>query len=75
MAFVITKLCTLAGDCIDTCPVEAISKGETQSYIDPDTCIECGACAGVCPVEAIFAEDDVPAEHKDAIKANAAFFS
>ena len=44
--------CTACGSCIDECPVEAISPGETYS-IDPDICSDCGTCVDACPVGAI----------------------
>jgi ferredoxin len=45
-----------------------------QLFIDPDECINCGACVAECPEAAIFHEDEVPAEHRDDIAANARFF-
>jgi ferredoxin len=56
MAYKITDACLSCGACADTCPVGAISQGDTQYNIDADTCISCGACAGGCPVEAIVEE-------------------
>lgn len=53
MTHVISDACIMCAACEPTCPVEAISAGDTQYCIDPDTCIDCGACAGVCPVNAI----------------------
>ncbi len=56
MAYIIEPdLCTACGTCLDECPVEAISEGDTY-VIDPDLCTDCGACADVCPVEAIHPE-------------------
>lgn len=61
--------------------IEAIKLGgdmaelaNIQLFIDPDICIDCGACEPECPVEAIFEQDDVPAEWRSFIEANAAFF-
>jgi NAD-dependent dihydropyrimidine dehydrogenase PreA subunit len=45
-----------------------------QMFADPDVCIDCGACLPECPVGAIYADDDVPAEHRDDIERNARFF-
>lgn len=61
MTFVITSPCKgeKNGECVEVCPVDCISEGESQYYIDPDSCIECGACVSVCPVEAIFMEDEL----------------
>ena len=52
MAYVINDACISCGACIDECPVEAISQGDSQYVIDADKCIDCGACAGACPVDA-----------------------
>ena len=53
MAYEISSDCISCGACEPECPVDAISQGDTQYEIDPDTCIDCGACANVCPVDAI----------------------
>ncbi|MBE1553063.1 indolepyruvate ferredoxin oxidoreductase subunit alpha [Sporosarcina limicola] len=62
MAFVITSQCITerAADCVEVCPVDCITLGDDQFFIDPNTCIDCGACEVVCPVEAIYFEEDVP---------------
>jgi ferredoxin len=82
MAYVITEPCIRDGSCAEVCPVECIvpgPEGDPQwgaTYlIDPDTCIDCGACAPECPVDAIYPEDEVPAEYKDWIEKNRAFYS
>ncbi|MCR3922042.1 MAG: 4Fe-4S binding protein [Firmicutes bacterium] len=54
MTHVINDECISCGSCEPECPVDAITEGDTQYVIDPETCIDCGACAEVCPVEAIF---------------------
>ena len=52
MAYVIGDSCVSCGACADSCPVSAISQGDSQYVIDADTCIECGSCAGTCPMGA-----------------------
>ncbi len=44
--------CTDCEECIDVCPVEAISMADVM-VIDRDKCLGCGLCAGNCPGEAI----------------------
>ncbi len=81
MAYVITRLCIRAGDCVTVCPVDCIVPGPSGDanwpifYIDPDACIDCGACVPECPADAIFHEDEVPAEYADDIEANRQFFA
>ena len=41
-----------AGACVEECPTEAITAGDSAYVIDADKCIDCGACAGACPVGA-----------------------
>ncbi len=56
MAYKISDQCISCGACADTCPVSAISQGDTQYNIDPEACMSCGACAAGCPVDAISEE-------------------
>lgn len=44
-----TSKCTGSGECIDTCPVEALSLENGKAVVDEDECIDCGACVEVCP--------------------------
>ena len=53
MAHIINDDCTMCGACVDSCPVEAISEGESKYEIDAALCTDCGACVGECPIEAI----------------------
>lgn len=56
MAYEINDSCISCGACESTCPVSAISQGDSQFEIDANTCIDCGSCADSCPVSAIAAE-------------------
>lgn len=58
MASVINDSCIMCGACMDVCPVQAITKTETQMVVNPDVCIDCGVCIGECPQGAICNEDE-----------------
>ncbi|MBN1844372.1 MAG: 4Fe-4S binding protein [Sedimentisphaerales bacterium] len=45
--------CTGCGNCVDTCPSEALSLDGEKVKIDEEACIDCGACVDECPVEAL----------------------
>lgn len=47
------KKCRGCGQCLDVCPVEAISLVKGKAVIDQDRCIFCGACMAACPQAAI----------------------
>ena len=51
-AFIDPEECTECEECLETCPVDAISLAETM-WVDRDKCLGCGLCAGNCPAEAI----------------------
>ena len=53
MAYVNSDDCIKCGTCIDECPSEAISEGDTKYIINPEICVDCGTCADACPSEAI----------------------
>jgi ferredoxin len=44
--------CTGCGDCVDVCPVEAISVEKGKVVINEE-CVECGACVSTCKNEAL----------------------
>lgn len=48
----ITDKCTACDICLESCPVEVISKGDVYK-IDRSRCLECGRCAEVCPEDAV----------------------
>jgi ferredoxin len=56
MAHVISDECVSCGACAATCPVSAISEGDTKYVVDPDVCIDCCACEDGCPTGAIKGE-------------------
>lgn len=57
--------CTLCHDCLNVCPVGAISFPQDTYTVEKDKCWRCGRCARVCPVEAI----TVPVSHEVFMKA------
>lgn len=46
--------CTGCGNCIDICPVQAISMQDEQAVINSDKCAGCGVCVDECPNDAIY---------------------
>jgi len=45
--------CTGCGQCVETCPVEAIVMENKKAKVDADTCVDCGQCVDECPAKAI----------------------
>lgn len=57
MAYVIDQdTCIQCGDCVSSCPVEAIADEGGKFVIDADSCLSCGVCTSTCPQEAISEE-------------------
>lgn len=52
-AVVDVEKCTGCGDCVESCPTEAITLKNEKAVVNEDECSECAACVDVCPVEAI----------------------
>jgi NAD-dependent dihydropyrimidine dehydrogenase PreA subunit len=83
VAFVITDNCIKDELCVQACPVDCIHprndesgfEAATQVYVDPAECIDCGACIPACTSDAIFPLDEVPAEKRQFIAINEAFFA
>ena len=53
MPYVVTSDCIQCGACVAGCESNAITEGDTQSFIDVKICIECGTCKQNCPSDAI----------------------
>ena len=51
-AVVDTESCISCEDCVDRCPVGAISVEEV-AVVNREKCLGCGLCAGICSSEAI----------------------
>lgn len=43
-----TDLCTACGDCVDHCPVAALTMGKNFPVADTDICIRCFCCQEIC---------------------------
>jgi ferredoxin len=44
--------CTGCGDCVEACPLDAITVVDDTAVIN-DECAECGACLAACPHDAL----------------------
>ena len=55
-AVIDNNTCTGCEQCVNSCPVEAISMSDDVAVVDPNECVDCGDCVDVCPVEAITLE-------------------
>lgn len=53
MPWVNTEICSGCEECVDECPVGAISMDDDFAFIDESTCIRCGVCHEVCPTDAV----------------------
>lgn len=54
MAAVIdAEKCSGCGDCVSSCPSDAIKMEENKAQIVDENCLDCGACVDACPNEAI----------------------
>lgn len=46
--------CTLCGQCVSACPVQAVILFSTgPRIVTPERCTYCTACEGICPAGAI----------------------
>lgn len=60
-------ICELHGDCVEICPVNALSISNQNLQIDSSKCIGCGLCVSVCPTHALGLElrENPPKIYKD----------
>lgn len=75
MALMITEDCINCNACVDECPNDAISEGESVYVINADLCTECvgffdeAQCVNVCPVEETIIPDPDHQETKEELLA------
>jgi ferredoxin len=75
MALMITEDCINCNACVDECPNDAISEGDSIYVINPDLCTECVGffdepqCVNVCPVEDTIIPDPNHQESKEELLA------
>jgi ferredoxin len=75
MALMITEDCINCNACVDECPNDAISEGESIYVVNPDLCTECVGffddpqCINVCPVEGTIIPDPNHQESKEELLA------
>jgi len=54
------EACTGCGQCVDVCPVDAITMEGDYPAVDNDWCIGCGVCMRPCPTSAIVLKRKTP---------------
>lgn len=75
MALMITEDCINCNACVDECPNDAISEGESVYVINSDLCTECVGffddpqCVTVCPVEGTIIPDPNHQESREELLA------
>ena len=57
-AVVDPSLCEGCEECLDSCPVEAITMQGEHAVVDPEECTECQACVDPCPTDAITIDEE-----------------
>jgi len=55
-AIVDREKCTGCGECVEVCPLDAITLKDDVAVINEEECSDCGSCVDVCPTEAITLE-------------------
>ena len=55
-AIVDVEKCDGNGECVESCPTEAIQIKDNIAVVDEDLCEDCGVCEDACPHEAITVE-------------------
>jgi Pyruvate/2-oxoacid:ferredoxin oxidoreductase delta subunit len=45
--------CTGCGDCVERCPMDALSLADEIAAVDPVLCLGCGTCITVCPTQSL----------------------
>jgi uncharacterized Fe-S center protein len=50
------KKCIGCGECVNICPVDALTLVDGKSSLDKNKCIGCASCMAVCPTMALFVD-------------------
>jgi len=69
--------CITCGDCVDRCPMEALTVKEETLLFDNNKCIGCGLCTSVCPTGSLtlVARSNAPVPPRDWRQLNASLIS
>jgi len=71
------EVCSGCGDCVEICPMDALTMEDDVVALDSNRCIGCGLCASVCPTGALRLEprEGAPVPPRDRDSLNAAMMS
>jgi ferredoxin len=69
--------CVGCGNCLERCPMDALSMDDDLASVDKKSCIGCGLCVSVCPSAAIalLSREDAPVPYTDIRQLNKAIMS
>jgi len=71
------EVCSGCGDCVEICPMDALTMGDDVVALDSNRCIGCGLCISRCPTGALRLEprEGAPVPPRDQDALNAAMMS
>jgi len=72
-----SESCITCGDCVERCPMEALTINDDTLHYDNNKCIGCGLCSSACPTGSLtlVARSDAPVPPRDWRQLNTSLIS